>query len=643
MCGINGIVHFDRLNLVPREFLKHMNDAIRHRGPDDDGYYIDRNVGLGMRRLSIIDVQGGHQPIPNENKSIWVICNGEIYNYKELRDGLEKRGHLFLTDSDTEVIAHQYEEDGDDFILKLNGMFGLALWDSKNRKLIIARDRLGIKPLYYYVDDEKLVFSSEPKAILQYPGIKPEMDFQALWDFLTFRYVPAPRSMFKNINKMHPGFYGVLENNHFRIKQYWDIPTNWYTEEKSNEGPGKEEYIRLFEEQFMKSVSSHLMSDVPLGVLLSGGLDSSSVVCAMKRLGVERVETFSVGFKGGFEFNELSYAREVAGYFKTDHYEILINSNEFLDGLNKCVYYSDEPLADLASIPLWYVSKLASERVKVVLSGEGSDEILAGYSGFETIMRRAKLIEGYQRLPSFMKSFIGKCSGMLYVPEKAKKIHHSLNIRLEEFGLHYPINMTNFFREEEKRELFDVRTNEFQESYGIIKNLYHTQKGKRPLDQILYVYCKSWLPDDLLTKADRMTMANSIELRVPFLDHNMVETAFRMPDELKISFFARVFSPKRKMVLRHIMKNGLPNSVIKRVKYGFPTPANRWVRNELKDFVRDILYSSGSFIRNNCNISKLDELVKKSELKDELTLSKIWLLVVLSIWNKTFMVSSKIV
>jgi asparagine synthase (glutamine-hydrolysing) len=611
-----------------------MNDALRHRGPDDEGFYVDRNVCLGMTRLSIIDLARGHQPIGNENKTIWVVCNGEIYNHKFLRAGLEAKGHRFSTNCDVEVIVHQYEEDGERCFAKLNGMFGLAIWDKNERKLLIARDRLGIKPLYYYLDGEKLLFSSEPKAILRDRAIVPEVDNQALWDYLTFRYVPAPRSMFKGILKMAPGYFGVLDNAKFSLKEFWDIETRGI--DVGGEGNGGEDYAKLFEDQFYKSVESHLMSDVPLGVLLSGGLDSSAVVYAMRRLGVSRVETFSVGFDAGPEFNELLYARRVAEQFETEHHEILIGVKDFVNCLDRYIYHVDEPLADLACIPLWYVSKLARERVKVVLSGEGSDELLAGYPGMEQTALKSKVLKTYQSLPSILRGPFGLYFKSPFVSSRFGKKLEKLSIPLGDLGIHYPKNMTNYFSEAEKESLLGMPRSSFSESYGAIKDLYEMQRGKNPLDQVLYVYSKYWLADNLLTKADRMTMGNSLELRVPFLDHDMVEMAFRLPDKMKVEFSLGFFGARRKAVLRRIMESHLPREILERRKYGFPTPENRWLEGELNGFVKDALYSESSFIANNCNRSDVDALFRQSDMKIEMARSKIWILFVFEIWNRIF-------
>jgi len=636
MCGINGIVHLNREGLVSRPALERMNKALRHRGPDDEGYYIDKNAGLAMRRLSIIDIQGGHQPISNEDGSIWVVFNGEIYNYKRLKYDLEAHGHKFSTNCDTEVIVHQYEEDGENFLNKLNGMFGIAIWDSKKTKLVIARDRIGIKPLHYYIGSDIFLFSSEPKAIIQHPSVKVEVDSQALWDYLTFRYVPAPRSMFKGIMKMHPGHYGVLENGRFQVKEYWDIPAKDNSQERGNHCLDGRQALEAFEAQFFRSVKTHLMSDVPLGVLLSGGIDSSAVVYAMRRLGIEEIKTFSVGFDAGPDFNELPYARRVADFFKTDHHEIVVGIKEFIAGLEKYVFYADEPLADLACIPLWYVSKLAREEVTVVLSGEGSDEIIAGYPGIENTVLNSRVVDTYQRMPAFLRNAVSRLSNSSLVPHGMAAKLRKLSISSKDFWKYWPKNMTNYFSEQEKERLLGVSSVNFSESYRLITDLYRKQQERSPLDQVLYVYCKYWLADNLLTKADRMTMANSLELRVPFLDHDLIELAFRLPEKLKVDFFLGLFKPTRKAALRRIMRNCLPEEIVNRKKYGFPTPENQWLERELNSFVKDLLYASGSFAKGNFEPSELDSLVKQSDLKNQMAQSKVWLLVVLEAWNKTF-------
>lgn len=634
MCGICGIVYSDSDRKVDENVLSNINNAMIHRGPDDQGYYFKGAIGLGMRRLSIIDVEGGHQPFHNEDNTICCVCNGEIYNYIELRDNLVKKGHIFKTDSDCEVVLHQYEEDGEGSLQSLNGMFGLAIWDERKNKLLIARDRIGIKPLYYYIDDEKLIFASEVKAIIQYPGLSAEVDNQALWDYLTFRYIPAPMSMFKNISKLFPGYYGIKCNNSFEIYKYWDIPTRDMNPPVDHDLPSSY-YVDQFKLQLRKSVKSHLMSDVPLGVLLSGGLDSSAILSEMRELGVTNIKTFSVGFDAGKKYNELNYAKIVAQHFKTDHHEVVINPELFISGLQKFLYYTDEPLADLACVPLWFVSKLAKEHVKVVLSGEGADELLAGYPGMENYVWKSKITQLFQRLPQTLRDSLL----MITSPSLLGTIHHKLNKLnqpIDTFGLQHQVHMANYFSSSEKKALITGAEIDIYDSFSKILQLYKTQKGKKHLDQLLYVYCKSWLPDNLLTKADRMTMGNSLELRVPFLDNEMVNFSFTLPDRLKISNgFGKIYKAERKFVLREIMRGKLPEIIINRKKYGFPTPENVWLCKELREYSRDILSARNSFAGKYFSTREIERLLDLSD-NDDSARSKIWLLITLEEWYKSF-------
>src|SRR5438094_10453439 len=391
MCGICGILYCGEERHVQRDTLAQMNAQIVHRGPDDDGFFVEGNVGLAMRRLSIIDIRTGQQPISNEDESLWIVYNGEIYNHRDLRSKLEARGHRYRTKSDTETIVHLYEEYGRDCVQHLHGMFAFAIWDRRSRRLFIARDRLGIKPLYYFYDGKKFVFGSEIKAILAYPGIKPEFNQSTLAEYLAFGYIAGPETMFTGIRKLLPGDrLEIDEGGKIKIEPYWDLSIP-----AGNDGHPRAHYIKTYRELLEKCVASHLMSDVPLGVFLSGGLDSSAVAALTGKIRVEQIETFSVGY-GEEAYSELPYAREVARYIGSRHHEVRLSRQEFFDSLPKLIWHEDEPIVWPSSVSLYSVARLARERVTVVLTGEGSDETLAGYTRYAFTLKNAAMDRAYR-------------------------------------------------------------------------------------------------------------------------------------------------------------------------------------------------------------------------------------------------------
>src|SRR5947199_8782394 len=402
MCGICGIVYPVAAQWVERDTLAQINAQIVHRGPDDDGFFVEGNVGLAMRRLSIIDVRTGHQPISNEDESLWIVYNGEIYNHRELRSKLEARGHRYRTKSDTETIVHLYEEYGRDCVQHLHGMFAFAIWDRRSRRLFIARDRLGIKPLYYFYDGTKFVFGSEIKAILAYPGIKPEFNKNTLAEYLAFGYIAGPETMFAGIRKLLPGHTLELDDSgEIKIESYWDLSVPADSERRP-----RGHYINGYRELLEECVASHLMSDVPLGVFLSGGLDSSAVAALTSKIRGEQIETFSVGY-GEEAYRELPYAREVARHIGSRHHEVRLSRQEFFDSLPKLIWHEDEPIVWPSSISLYFVARLARERVTVVLTGEGSDETLAGYTRYAWTLQNSSMDRVYRSIvPSALRELL---------------------------------------------------------------------------------------------------------------------------------------------------------------------------------------------------------------------------------------------
>lgn len=581
MCGIAG--YYLRNGDSPRgeETLRVMCNAMAHRGPDGDGYLVDPPFGMGMRRLSIIDLVSGDQPISNETDDCHVILNGEIYNYQDLRKKLVRLGHEFKTDSDTETIIHLYEEQGIDCVEKLNGQFALVIWDQRKRTLCLARDRLGIKPVYYYWDGRTFVFASEIKAIAASELVDLQINPQALWDYLTFRYVPQSESIWQHMHKLPPGHSLTLHaNSEPVVEQYWDIA---YSDDFPNKS--ETEYYREFEDLFLDAVRLRLIADVPVGVLLSGGLDSSSVAAAIKEVHNARLDSFSVAFENSQAINELPFARQVAEFAGTDHHEVVIGKQDFIDFLPRFVHSTDEPLADLAAIPLYYVSKLARERVKVVLSGEGSDEILGGYH-FDQTQRMWDILRRAQIIPRPLWGAAFNLSGNVLSNRWKEKLKW-LSLPESRWLKETPFNMTHFLTAAEQAALFHGRA-DFASSFE--KVMADTQRATTdiPLHQALYTYCQSWLVEDLLMKADKMTMATSVELRVPFLDHRLVTWAAQSAPWIKVKKDGNG-KYVSKWVLRKFAQDRLPQTIIERPKQGFPVPVYSWLANEIKDWAWDTL------------------------------------------------------
>ena len=581
MCGICGILYEDSNRRPDIEILKRMCDTLVHRGPDDHGQVVLGHVGLGIRRLSIIDLSTGKQPLSNEDGKVSIVFNGEVYNYRELRRDLEKSGHRFSTQSDTETIVHGYEEWGEGVCEKLNGMFGLALWDGRKKKLLLARDRLGIKPLYYYQDEEKLVFGSEIKAILQCPGIRKEIDLTALDNYLTFEYIPSPRSIFKDIRKLEPGQYLTWQDGKIRVKLYWKL----IPEEKAWRGEdARERLSELLED----SVRLRLVSDVPLGAFLSGGIDSSIVVSLMAKLMDDPVKTFSIGFKES-SYNELKYARSVAHKYGTEHHEFFVEAKA-LELTEKLVKQFDEPFGDFSIFPTYLVSKIARDFVTVTLSGDGGDELFAGYDTY-----RAHRFDRwfYHWLPKVVKDgFFGRLARWLPPTEKKKGAINSFRRFVQGTCLSkslYHARWMVFLQEWERGKVFSksvLNTIEREDPYDFIHRYSHLVDGFDDVTRTGFIDVKTYLVDDILVKVDRMSMATSLEARVPYLDHRVVEFAFTLPPGLKMRGF------KTKFLLEKTFWDRLPREVQNRDKQGFSIPIKNWIRGELKSMMLDLLDTS---------------------------------------------------
>jgi asparagine synthase (glutamine-hydrolysing) len=606
MCGISGIFYYDRTRHAEPDTLAQMRTVARHRGPDDHGDYIDGSVGLAFNRLSIIDLSGGHQPMSNEDGSVWIIFNGEIYNFAELRDELLARGHRFRTRSDTETIVHAWEEYEEEAVAKLRGMFAFVIWDSRRRVLFGARDRLGIKPFYYYADGTQFVFASEIKSLVQAPGVPNEIDAAAVGEYLRCRYVIAPHTMLRGVRKLEPGHTVRVTEGGLRVKRYWEAPLAENT--AMTEAEAIERAGALLEE----AVRMHLVSDVPLGAFLSGGLDSSCVVGLMSKLGVPDIKTFSIGYDSAE--SELRYARVIAGHFRTDHHELRLTPGDFRDFLPKIVWYMDEPVGDTASIPLFYLAQFARQKVTVALSGEGADEIFAGYP----IYNRMLAFESINRVPmaGWAGKFLSAFAGDTKVRKYADMLGKPLDWRYRGVG--------GLFSEVQAEKLL-VRSGRGLDGVG---QAYRRCSGHSPLSRMSHVDLTTWLPDDLLVKADRMTMANSLELRVPFLDHRLVEFAVQMPPALRL---------KRgitKYILKRWAERLLPPQIIYRSKKGFPVPTKSWFRGDLAGYARETLLSGDSYLREYFSRTEIQHLLEAHHREDRS--EQIYSLLVLNHWHRQF-------
>jgi len=618
MCGISGIFHFDNLKRVHPEVLLRMNQTMIHRGPDDSGIYQNGSIGLAHRRLSIIDLSTGHQPMFNEDGSICIIFNGEIYNHEELRRELQAKGHQFRTLSDTEAIIHCYEEYDTACVERLRGMFAFAIWDANQQKLFLARDRLGIKPLYYCHDANNLVFASEIKAIIVSGHLKPEVNLNALDAYLTLGYVPGPETLFKNIYKLLPAHTLCVQNGRVMVKQYWDFDT--VPSQPMSEGECCERIRELLHE----CVRIRLMSDVPLGAFLSGGTDSSAVVATMAQ-DLNQVETFSIGYLNGGEQNELSYAQVIAKQFGTEHHEFILEPMDFFKSISELLFFLEEPIVESSAIALFYISKLAREYVTVLLSGEGADEIFAGYP----IYRRMQTLTSMRQMMPFVRiPSVMKVLSLLSPHEKIHKYLDWLELPLERRYL----GVSCYITSSTKQQLYsdNLQAIQLNAADEVFHQYYNKVQHRDTLGKMLYVDTKTWLPDDLLLKADKMTMATSVELRVPFLDHKFVEFAASIPSVFKIK------GKTNKYILKKAMEGILPNAIMYRKKQGFAVPTSQWFSAELYTQAADVLLDRKAMQRGYFNEAYLTQMLRQQRNGQVDHSYRILSLLVLELWHQAF-------
>jgi asparagine synthase (glutamine-hydrolysing) len=620
MCGITGLVFFDKNRNVDPNVLRSMTQSIVHRGPDDEGFHIDRNVGLGFRRLSIIDLNTGHQPLSNADDSIHIVFNGEIYNYLEHRELLQKKGYQFKTATDTEVILHLYEEYGADCLQYLRGMFGFVIWDSRKQLLFCARDRFGIKPFYYYFDQQKFVFGSEIKTILAGEPIDTSLSMEALDSYFAFGYITHDLSIYKHIHKLQPGHYLTLDlskNAEMKIERYWDI--RFEPDYSKTEQQWMEEMDHLLSE----SVKMHMISDVPLGAFLSGGIDSSSVVALMAKNSNRPVKTFSIGFKEE-KFNELLYAREVAQMYKTEHHEQIVEPAS-ISLLPDLVNAYDEPFADASAIPTYYVSKMARENVTVALSGDGGDELFAGYNIYK-YLRKLHEHPLNSSIPGLNKVFWGSVYNMIPWTMKGKGAAYFLSRSGKYMGAY--LSSWNI---DERKKLFlsdHSRIDSMQASELFKKSIMEKGKKFDFITNLQYLDLQTYMVDDVLTKVDRASMMNSLEVRVPLLDHKVAELSFRIPWNLKYH------KSGQKYIFKQSMKPYLPPSILQHPKQGFGVPLSYWFKDDLKPYIYDTFIHGNPLLSNYLNIDYVRKAITKNNTANRDFSSRIWQLIIFEAWLK---------
>ncbi len=633
MCGICGLLALEDGPFPSEAELHSMANALSHRGPDDEGYYLGGPAGFGFRRLSIVDLVSGHQPMTNEDGTLQIIFNGEIYNHLELRPQLEGRGHRYATTSDTETILHLYEEYGSNCVRHLRGMFAFAIWDSRKRRLFCARDRLGIKPLYYTRFGGRFAFASEIKAFLELPGFRAKLNRQVLPEFFAFGYLSSDETLFDGVRKLMPGHWLSIDlagpQSQEQITRYWDLDLS--PDENLH---GEADFRGRFEELFAESIRIHLMSDVPLGVFLSGGLDSSAIAAVMSGLRQDQIKTFSVGYVED-QFSELPYARLLAKHVGAEYNEIILGPEKFLASLPELIWHEDEPIVWPSSVALHFVSRLASEKVKVVLTGEGADEIFAGYLKYRVTLWNHRYGPLYRKLtPNSLQKLIRNALGSELLPDAVRrKLRHSFLYYPAAFEKIYFDNFYCAFPQEQQPRLFTQElSDDLQgiDAYASAMRLFPGDGGNEALlNRLLYLDIKTYLVE-LLMKQDQMSMAASIESRVPFLDHKLVEFAARIPAQHKVKFLSA------KRLLRSSMEKKLPPEILYRHKKGFPTPIKPWLRNQLFERLRSILTDGRLAERRLLNPEYVSELVEGHRRGQSDATEACWRLLNFELWNRIF-------
>jgi asparagine synthase (glutamine-hydrolysing) len=623
MCGISGI--FDRSgNPVDRDVLEKMISIMSHRGPDGEGRFVSGGIGLGHRRLSIIDVDGGAQPIGNEDGSLQIVFNGEIYNFIELRKELDAAGHVFKTRSDTEVIVHAYEQWGRECVRHFNGMFAFALWDSNRRTLFLARDHLGVKPLYYADLGDRILFASEIKALLQDPDCPREVDVEALSELFTFRYVPSPKTLFRGIRKLPPGYRMTLSSRDNEVERYWD----WVPRLRADcdEEDLIEEYRALLDD----AVRMQLRSDVPLGLFLSSGIDSGALLAVMSRYSSKPVQTFTIGFEGGGKTDEVADARALAGMFGAAHRFMMVAPEDYLKYYETYLWDIEEPLGNETAAAFYFVSRIAREEVKVALTGQGADEPWAGYDRYLGV----KLSTLYSRMPSAVTDHLAPL--LARMPGRLERMKRGVASLGEPDVLTRFTKVYSFFSAEMKRQLFkgalkeQIAGDEFR-SKEALRRLQADVQRLDPVTQILYIDTRASLPDDLLMVADKTSMANSLEARVPFLDYRLIEFVESLPPGLKLNGFTGKYLHKK------ALEKWLPKEVVYRKKKGFANPVENWFRSTMRPFVEECLLASDSVVGRFFDQQYIRRMLEMDREGRNQLRRHIYLLVSFALWHRAFM------
>ncbi|HTP86795.1 MAG TPA: asparagine synthase (glutamine-hydrolyzing) [Bryobacteraceae bacterium] len=630
MCGIAGF-----LTVAPgagsEALLHRMAEAIRHRGPDDRGFYRDSHASLAHLRLSIVDLAGGHQPMSSESGSLWITYNGEIFNHAEIRPELERAGHVYASRCDTETILHAYEQQGPDCVKLFRGMFAFAIWDAEQKTLFCARDRLGIKPLYYFWDGRTFAFASEIKALLEHPDISARFDEAALADYLGFGYIGGERTMFRGIRQLMPGRHLRLNlreaKPEIEVCQYWEVPEPG-EDRQGFRGATEADWAAETRRRLEETVRMRLMSDVPLGMFLSGGVDSSAIAALIKRNAPGAVKTFAVGYSEA-QFSELSYAAQVARTLGTDHHEVRVGMGEFFDALPNLIWHEDKPIAWPSSVSLYFVSKLAAEQVKVVLTGEGSDELFGGYERYRWNLLNRKYARVYGIVPGGLRRRIREsiATTKLLNGSTRRKIGHTFIGR--DSGIE-SMFLDNFYCAFPAAELHGLLGHDATGEYDGYLSYWNARPNAALLPRMLYADQKTYLVE-LLMKQDRMSMAASIESRVPFLDHHFVELAMSIPDELKIR------GGTQKYILKKAVEHLLPAEIIHRKKMGFPTPLRQWLMEPRAESLIDKLHLSDGLLAECVNRRELDGLIERHRSGAIDATDRLWRLLNLQIWGDMFL------
>ena len=628
MCGIAGIYNYRHFQDVERDVLRRMTEVIRHRGPDAEGLYVNGGIGLGHRRLSIIDLSdAGKQPMFSQDHQLAIVFNGEIYNFLEHRPVLEQRGHCFHSKTDTEVILYLYREYGEDCLQYLRGMFAFALWDAQKQQLFLARDRLGKKPLYYYADGQRLVFGSELKCLLEDPMIPKAINYEALADYLLYLYIPAPKTIYRNIFKLPPAHYLVCTRAGIRLQEYWDLSFAHVAADKS-----EAYFCEKLIEHFHEAVKIRLISDVPLGAFLSGGVDSSGVVAMMAQSLTTPVKTTSIGFEEK-RFNELEYARIVSQQYQTEHFERVVK-NDALSIIEEIVWHFDEPFADSSAVPTYYVSKHAREKVTVALSGDAGDENFAGYHKYpidvlEETWRR--------RIPAGVKRWLIAPLAQLYpqwdwLPRYLRAKFFLTNLTQSHARAFFRTN--TFLTQELQHSLFTADLRQAIAGYdpfSVMEHFYRRADTQDPLSRVQYVDLKVLLPDDMLVKVDRMSMAHALEVRSPMLDHVFMEFVATIPSTLKLH------GQEKKYILKKALTPYLPPEILYRKKQGFESPLDSWFRTNLKALAQETFLSPQALQRGWFNPQTLNTMWQQHQAKQRNFGTNFWTLLMLELWYRRFM------